>query len=134
MQKFDSCKINEFFSRFIGTFIVPCQPSELVEPREGSFHDLSERLRRKPVGSLRGRADFDINVEISLDIIYDLPLVSSINKPLRIVGHASATCSQTVDAKWESWVPALLTVRPRMHSLRSTEIVRLMPFTFLLVS
>lgn len=72
-QKFNSCEINEFFSRFIGTFVVPCESSETVEPGEGPLHDPSDRLRCKPDGSVRGRADININVEISFDIINDLP-------------------------------------------------------------
>ena len=79
-QKFDSCEINEFFSRFIGTFIVPCESSETVEPGKGPLHDPSDRLRCKPDGSVRGRADFNINVEISFDIINDLTSIASINK------------------------------------------------------
>lgn len=46
-------------------------------------------------------------------------------------GHASETCSHTGDASRESCIPALLTYLPRMNPLRSTAILRFMPFTFI---
>lgn len=79
-QKFDSREINELFSRFIGTFIVPCESSEPVKPSEGSLHDPSERFWCKPVGSVGGRADFYVNVEISFDVIHKLTSIASVNK------------------------------------------------------
>lgn len=79
-QKFDSSKIDESLCRFIGIFIVPCESSETVEPDERPFHNPSERLRCKSACSVRGIADFYINVEISLDIIDDLTAIAPVNK------------------------------------------------------
>lgn len=61
-QKFDGCEINEFFSRFIGAFIVSCESSETVKPSENHFHNPSERLRCKPVSSV----GIDLYISISM--------------------------------------------------------------------
>lgn len=81
-QEFDSGEINHLFSGFIGLLVISNEPSECVQPCKCSFDHPSERLRGKSFCSVRCVADFNLYVEILLNLIGHLTSVTSVHEYL----------------------------------------------------
>lgn len=132
-QELDSRKINHFFGGFVGFLIVSCEASESIKPCECSLHYPSERSRGKPLGAVRRVADFNLYFEIGFDFLSDFPTISPVNQYLFESRSKECTCF-TQRISQLGIMLSRTVVRARMNPLRSTTILRLMPFTFLLAS
>ncbi len=79
-QELDSCKINHFLSGFISLLIVSCEPPESIKPGKCPFHDPSQRLGRKPFGSIGSVANLKFDHKIGFYLFRNLSAIPSVNK------------------------------------------------------
>lgn len=81
-QELDRCKINHFFSRVIGLFIVSCDPSESIKSGEWPFQDPSQRLWSKTFGPIGSVADLKFYHKIGHYLICNHSAIPSVHKNL----------------------------------------------------
>ena len=79
-QQFERGKINHLLSGFIGDFIVSCKPTKSIQPGKCTFHHPSKRFWSKSICSVWSGTDFYVDIEVSLNILYKLASVSSVDK------------------------------------------------------
>lgn len=79
-QQLERSKINHLLCGFIGDFIVSCKPTESIQPCECSFHHPSKRFWSESIRSVWSGTDFYIDIEVSLNILYKLASVSTVDK------------------------------------------------------
>ncbi len=81
-QQSERGKINHLLCGLIGDFVVSCKSTEAIQPGESPFHNPSKRLWSKAACPIWSGTDFYVDIEIPLDVIYQLASVSAVDKPL----------------------------------------------------
>lgn len=81
-QQSERGKINHLLCGLIGDFVVSCKSTEAIQPGECPFHNPSKRFWSKAACPVWSGTDFYVDIEIPLDVIYQLASVSAADKTL----------------------------------------------------
>lgn len=81
-QQSERGKINHLLCGLIGDFVVSCKSTEAIQPGECPFHNPSKRFWSKAACPVWSGTDFYVDIEIPLDVIYQLASVSAVDKTL----------------------------------------------------
>lgn len=79
-QQFDGSEVNHFLGGFLSLLIISGESAESVEPCERPLDHPAERLRREAVDSVRGGADFDVDVQLVLYPVDQLAAVTAVHE------------------------------------------------------
>lgn len=85
-QQFHRGKINHLLCGLIGYFIISRKPAESIQPGECAFHNPTKRFWSKAACPVWSGTDFYVDIEIPLDVIYQLASVSAVDKSLSYRG------------------------------------------------
>lgn len=74
-------KVNHLFRGFRCDFVVSGKSTEPVKPCKSSFLYPSKRFWRESFCTIWGRTNLYVDFEVALDIVYEFPPVSAVDKP-----------------------------------------------------